>query len=148
MDDTSPGRVLGVDLGLKRTGLAVSDELRLTTRALPNRIPKSRAEDVEFLLGLCEELGVREIVVGYPLLPQSGEEGPMARRARGFSEALAQLAAARGQDVEVHLVDERGTSVEAAHRLAHGSMQRGRRRAALDGEVARLLIEQFVSAIR
>ena len=42
-------KVLGIDLGIKKTGLAVSDELGIATRALPNLIPKSRQEDIEFL---------------------------------------------------------------------------------------------------
>ncbi|MEI6805258.1 MAG: RuvX/YqgF family protein, partial [Myxococcaceae bacterium] len=65
-------RILGVDLGLKRTGLAVSDELLITTRALPILTPKSRAEDIAHILKLCEDLEVTQVLIGYPLLIQSG----------------------------------------------------------------------------
>lgn len=138
-------RVLGVDLGLKRTGLAVSDELRMTTRALANLTPKSRAEDVAHLVALCVELKVGDVVVGYPTLPRSGEEGPMARRARGFSEVLREALLPHG--VRVHLVDETGTSKTAARRLVESGIKRSRRKAALDSEAARLLIEHFVADV-
>lgn len=135
--------MLGVDLGLKRTGLAVSDELRLTTRALPTLTPGSRAQDIDHLVALCDELDVADVVVGHPTLPRSGEEGVMARRARGFADALRETLASRG--VGVHLVDERGTSKEAAARLIETGVKRSRRKAALDGEAARVMIETFVA---
>lgn len=136
------GRVLGVDLGLKRTGLAISDELRMTTRALENLTPKSRAEDVAYLVALTSQLEVTDVVVGYPSLPRSGDEGPMAKRARGFAEVLREALLPEG--VRVHLVDETGTSLLAAKRLAESGIKRSKRKAALDSEAARVLIEHWV----
>ncbi len=133
------GRILGVDLGLKRTGLAVSDELWISSRALPYLNPKSRLEDIRYLLKLCEELEIRYVLIGYPVLPQSGQEGLMAKRARGFFEALKQHIP---DTVEVLLLDESYTSVEALERL-------GQQKAIakqLDGESARILIENFIHA--
>ncbi len=140
------GRVLGVDLGLKRTGLAVSDELRMTTRALENLTPRSRAEDVASLVALAGELLVTDVVVGYPALPRSGDEGPMAKRARGFAEVLGAALAPAG--VRVHLVDEAGTSLLAAKRLVESGVKRSKRKAALDSEAARVLIEHWVEEQR
>lgn len=142
-DTDSPGRVLGVDLGLKRTGLAVSDELRLTTRALPNLTPGSRAEDVAYLVSVCQELDVRDVVIGHPVMPRSGEEGPMARRARGFAETLQASLEAHALPARVHLLDERGSSLDAARRLAESGVRRSQRKQALDGEAARVLVEEF-----
>jgi putative Holliday junction resolvase len=133
---------LGVDLGLKRTGLAVSDDLRITTRRLETFAPKSRAEDVEKLRALCEELEVTEVVIGHPTLPRSGEEGPMAKRCRGFADALRDAVAPAG--VAVHLVDERYSSSEASERLVAEGVKKGQRKALLDSEAARVLIEWFV----
>lgn len=137
------GRVLGVDLGLKRTGLAVSDELRVTTRALDNLTPASRASDVAYLKRLCSELEVVDVVIGHPSLPKSGDEGAMAKRARGFADALQ--TAVDGLGVRVHLVDEAYTSKEAAARLVASGVRKNKRKAALDSEVARLLVERFVA---
>ncbi|MBH1988674.1 MAG: Holliday junction resolvase RuvX [Myxococcaceae bacterium] len=126
-------RILAVDLGIKRTGIAVSDERHLTTRALPTRIPQSRLEDIEHLFSLCRDLEVKIVLIGYPLLPQSREEGPMAKRARGFFETMLRL---NQQDLDILLVDETYTSLEAARRI--GS------RKPLDGESARILIETYL----
>lgn len=128
-------RILGVDLGIKRTGLAISDELRITTRALPILTPKSRAEDIAYLLKLCEELEIHQILIGYPLLPQSGQEGFMAKRAKGFFEALKQEAP---KNLDIFLIDESYTSQEAAFRTGQHKH--------LDSESARILIENFIHA--
>lgn len=144
--DKKRERVLGVDLGLKRTGLAVSDELWLTTRALPNLSPKSRAEDIAVLLELSAELEVGVVVIGYPLMPESEQEGPMARRARGFAEALRLTAAQSGQALEVALQDERLSSKSAAKRLAESGMAQKKRRQELDSEAARILIEEYIAS--
>ena len=138
-------RVLGVDLGLKRTGLAVCDELRMTTRALPNLTPRSRAQDVQFLVEQCRALDVRDVVIGHPVMMQSADEGPMAKRARGFAEALQAGLTAAGLPVRVHLVDERGSSKRALERLVESGTKRGDRKAFLDGEAARVLIEEFIA---
>lgn len=140
-------RVLGVDLGLQRTGLAVSDELGLTTRGLPNLTPRSRKEDVDFLVGVVEGEGVVDVVIGLPLLP-SGDESPMSKRARGFAAALDDALKAKGVNAGVHLVDERGTSKQAALRLVESDVKKSRRKELLDAEAARLLIEDFLARPR
>jgi putative Holliday junction resolvase len=142
------GRVLGVDLGLQRTGLALSDELGLSTRGLPNLTPRSRKQDVDFLVGLCREHDVVDVAVGLPLLPVSGDESPMSRRARGFALALEDGLTTAGLDVKVHLVDERGTSKEAAARLVASEVKKSRRKELLDSEAARLLVEDVLARRR
>ena len=139
-------RVLGVDLGLKRTGLAVSDELGLTARALPNLTPKSRAEDVAFLVEQIAELEVSDVVIGLASLPRSGDAGPMAKRAQGFAAALESALREAGAlaQVKVHLVDESYSSIRASERLVESGVKRSTRKEALDGEVARGLVLDFV----
>lgn len=131
------GRILGIDLGLKRTGLAVSDELWISTRALPNLIPKSRMQDIVFLLNLCLKLEIKFLLIGYPLLPKSLQEGKMAKRARGFYNALCEQLPC---ELSAFLIDETFSSIEARERLKS-------KRAclkSLDGESARILIETFI----
>jgi putative Holliday junction resolvase len=139
------GRVLGVDLGLKRTGLALSDELLLTARALPNLTPRSRAEDVAFLLALCSDNDVDDVVIGLASL-RSGDDSMMAKRARGFADALQAALAAADRATRVHLVDESGSSKAAAARLVESGTKKKQRKAALDAEVARGLVLDFVAA--
>lgn len=118
---------------MKRTGLAICDELRLTIRALPVLIPKSRREDIDRILALCAEWSVGLVLIGYPVLPQSSEEGVMAKRARGFYEAMRE----RYTDIEIELVDEHLSSVEAAKRIGHLGQS-------IDGESACILIEDYI----
>ena len=138
-------RVLGIDLGLKRTGLAVSDELGLTARALPNLQPKSRAEDVAFLADQIAELEIGNVVIGLASL-RSGDPGSMAKRAQGFAKALEELLAARSIACRVHLVDESYSSKRAAARLVESGVKRAKRKEALDGEVARGLVLDFIAS--
>lgn len=139
--------MLGVDLGLQRTGLALSDELGLTTRGLDNLTPRSRAEDVAFLVQLIAAEEVVDVVIGLPLLP-SGDESPMSKRARGFAAALELALADRGVAAIVHLIDERGSSKAAAQRLVDSDVKKSKRKALLDSEAARLLIEEHVAGRR
>ena len=146
MNDKALGRVLGVDLGLKRTGLALSDEFRITIRALPNLTVKSRKEDIAFLVDTIRDWEVVHVVIGHPILPQSEEEGPMAKRARGFAAALAEALSVADLPAQIHLLDERGSSQRAAARLVASGVRKKNRKAALDGETARILVEEFCLA--
>ena len=136
--------MLGIDPGIKRTGLAVSDPLGISVRALETLAPKSRAEDVAHVIALCRELEVEALVVGHPRLPKSGDEGGMARRARGFAQAIHAALCDAGLPSAVHLVDEGGTSIAASSRLVASGVRKSRRKAALDSEAARLLVEMFL----
>jgi len=137
-------RVLGVDLGLRRTGLAVSDELGISVRALDNLTPKSRANDIEYLMKLCQELGVAHIVIGYAMREEKEGPAPMAIRASRFSEALQIEIKKRQLSLKVHLIDESYSSKLAAKRLVLSDIPKKRRKEALDSEVARILVEDFL----
>ncbi|MDP2344566.1 MAG: Holliday junction resolvase RuvX [Deltaproteobacteria bacterium] len=147
MTNSPRGRVLGIDLGLQRTGLALSDELGLSTRGLPNLTPRSRAQDVAFLIELCRSEAVVDVVVGLPLMP-SGDESPMSKRARGFAAALETAIAAEALAVSVHLIDERGSSKAAAARLVESEIKKSKRKELLDSEAARVLVEDLLARRR
>jgi len=128
------GRVLGIDLGMARTGLAISDELGVSVRALENLTPKSRAEDVAFLVALCREHDVKHVLVGVP------PHGPMHKRAQGFAAALASALRDAPLEAVVHTVDEDRSSIDASARLVESGTKKTERKAALDGEAARGLV--------
>jgi putative Holliday junction resolvase len=138
-----PGRVLGLDWGTKRIGIAVSDpEARLAFPAgcLVSRGPES---DLEALCSLVKEREITRIVVGLPI-HMDGRTGPEAEAARRFAEALAQ---ATGLPVEMQ--DERWTTREAELALptSGGSKRRrGRRRerGALDAAAATILLRTYL----
>ena len=134
-------RVLGVDLGSKRIGLALSDELRFLASShsvLPSR---GRAQDARAVAQVAREVGAGTIVLGLPL-SLSGEEGPQAEKARRFGDALAK------QGLEVHFWDERLTTLEAQRYLRDAGMRRAKRAATIDAAAAAVLLQSYLDARR
>lgn len=132
------GRVLALDLGAKRVGVAVSDETRLVVRPLP----ALRRTNWKQLLGdaaaLCGELDVREVVVGLPLR-LDGSEGDAAADARRTAEGLAQ-----SLGLSVRLQDERLTSFAAEEALRAEGLSREEIKRRVDSEAAAIILRDFL----
>lgn len=133
-------RVLAIDFGERRIGLAVSDEsglLAVPVGVLPRR---SDARAVEDVLAAAREREAGLLVVGLPLRPGGGGESPFAARARSFARKLA---AASKLKVELH--DEALTSAAAESALRAAGLSRERRSDALDAEAAAELLRDWLS---
>jgi putative Holliday junction resolvase len=128
-------RVLGVDYGTKRVGLAVSDALRLT--ASPHSVV-SPSSIVDVVANLVKELGIGTIVVGLPT-GLSGGEGASASEARRLAE---ELGTATG--VEVVLLDERFTSRMADQKLIESGKTRRARRETVDKVAAAIILQDYL----
>jgi putative Holliday junction resolvase len=122
-------RVLGLDVGERRVGIAISDPTGTVARPLQALVRGSREEDFAAIAALVVEHDVGLVVVGRPL-SLDGTEGPQARRVARYAEALA----AR---LPVRLVswDERFTTVEAEEILRQSRSKREMRRARTAGEL-------------
>lgn len=122
-------RVLGLDVGERRVGIAISDPTGTVARPLQALVRGSREEDFAAIVALVVEHDVGLVVVGQPL-SLDGTEGPQARRVARYAEALA----AR---LPVQLVswDERFTTVEAEEILRQSRSKREMRRARTAGEL-------------
>lgn len=136
------GRILAVDYGRKRIGLAISDDLRLTARPLKILQHTNRRDDLRRLRALVRENQVRRIVVGYPV-HLNGEQGDMAREAARFAARLK-----KELGVPVELVDERLTSWEARDFLRRPSPSGRRRDRASDDIAAAILLRDYLSRCR
>lgn len=135
-----PVRVLAVDFGEKRVGLAVSDasgEVVVPVGVLARRNDAQAAADVS---AAARERDVELLVVGLPIR-SGGGESPFATRARRFAGRLAALS---GLPVELH--GEALTSLAAEGTLREAGLPRGRRAAALDAEAAAELLRDFLSS--
>jgi putative Holliday junction resolvase len=143
-----PKRVLGADLGLQKTGLALSDELGVSVRALETFKTKSRKEDIAKIVTVVRDNDIEAVVIGYPILPDSKDEGMMAKRARGFSEALQDALIDEELDVAVFLEDETGSTNEAAKRLAKSEVKKSKRKGMRDSEAARIIVERFLDRVQ
>lgn len=106
-----PGRVLAIDYGRKRLGLAVSDETQTLARPLRTLERKNRAADLKRLREIAREQQARRIVVGHPLRVDA-TRGAMAAEAERFAKRVG-----KHLGLPVELVDERLTSWEAEHIL-------------------------------
>ena len=115
-------RILGVDLGHKRIGLAVTDEagaIAFPAGALDSR---GRKKDLARLRAMIQERGIERAVVGLPL-HLDGRRGPEAENAVAFARELAKVAG-----IPVDTLDERWTSNEAERVLAAGGRPTRKRR--------------------
>ncbi len=134
---TLPGKVLAVDYGTRRVGLALSDSARRI--ALPYRTLAAGPRLIEEIAAIVEEEGVVAVVVGLPI-GLSGQETPRTREVRAFAEKLrARLG------LPVHLVDERLTSLEAERRLREAGRKPSREKHRVDQVAAMLILEQFLA---
>lgn len=131
-------RVLAVDPGSRRVGIAVSDPTGTIAQPLPTVAAEPYETLVSRLAALAGEKEAARIVVGLPRR-LDGSYGPEAKAARELAAALRQ---ASGLPVE--LVDERLTTVAAERAMISGGMKRARRRATIDGVAATLLLQSHL----
>ena len=132
-----PGRVLGLDLGDVRIGVAISDPER--RMAVPMGTVRTGAPaDLRAIAELVREHDVVLVVVGLPLR-LSGERGSAAAKAEGFADALRAVL-----DVPVVLQDERLSTVEAERALREGGVSGPARRAVVDRSAATVILQAYL----
>jgi putative pre-16S rRNA nuclease len=140
-----PRRVLAVDYGRKRIGLALSDELGLTAQPLTTLVRVNRQTDLRRLREACRAHGVAHIIVGHPL-HMTGEAGEMASEAARFAARLE-----KETGIGVELVDERLTTWEAKQTVAEtrsSASSKKRRREPLDDVAAAVLLRDYLERTR
>jgi putative holliday junction resolvase len=128
-------RILAIDYGRKRIGLALSDDLGLTAQPLATLSRTNRQEDVRRLRAICREHAVAHIIVGHPL-HIGGEAGDMADEAARFSARLK-----KDLGIDTELYDERLTSWEARQTV---SETKAKRRGSLDDVAAAILLRDYL----
>ena len=131
-------RVLGLDVGERRIGVALSDPLRLTAQRLMVLERSGGRADVDAVCALIAKHQVAAVVVGLPLTLR-GTHGPQAQRAASFAQALRRQSA-----VSVHLVDERLTTVQGERALLATGTLRRRRKRLIDQVAAQLILQQYL----
>ncbi|HEY8205448.1 MAG TPA: Holliday junction resolvase RuvX [Pyrinomonadaceae bacterium] len=132
-----PGRLLAVDLGAKRVGVAVCDELRLTVRPLMTIERRSWKNLLKQVAEQIERLGVAGLVIGLPV-NMDGSEGAASAEVRRLAENFR-----RSLSVPVYLQDERLTTEEAKSRISNSTRQSD-----VDAEAAAVILQDFLSQAR
>ncbi len=135
-----PGKLLGIDYGIKIIGLATCDTLGLVARPHGLLKRKSKKEDFARIAALVQELGIVEIICGVPIPPPDYEGYALADTVRLWASRLAAVV-----PVPVRLWDEALTSQEAAHLLDEaGSRPRDR----IDDAAAAVILQDYLEALR
>lgn len=131
-------RVMGIDLGEKRIGIAVSDLLGITAQGVET-YTRTGQGDAKYIAHKAKELGAQTIVAGLPL-NMNGSEGPSAQKARAFMSEVEKLG------LKVVFQDERLTTVSAERTLLEADMSRKKRRQVIDKVAAVYILRAYLDA--
>ncbi|HHY40738.1 MAG TPA: Holliday junction resolvase RuvX [Syntrophaceticus sp.] len=132
-------RILGIDMGSKRIGVAVSDELGITAHALTTIKRKNNKEDLSAVCALIEEYGVQEVVIGFPK-HLDGRPSEEASSYVAFGEKIHEKTG-----ITVTYWDERLTTIEAERALLEGDVRRRKRKQLIDRVAACLILENYLA---
>ena len=134
------GRVLGLDLGTRRIGVALSDPTATVAAPLQTIAHTALPKDLAAVAALARAHAVGRIVIGWPR-NMDGSVGPAARRAEAFAQALRRLV-----EVPVDLWDERLSTAAAERALIESDARRDHRRAVRDRVAAALIVQAYLDA--
>ena len=133
-------RIMGLDVGERRIGVALSDTLGLTAQRLTVLTRQNALADAKTIGVLAAQHGVETIVVGLPLTMR-GEQGTQAKRVTSFVETLR-----RNTAVPIQWMDERLTTVQGERALLETGASRRKRKQVIDQVAAQLILQQFLDA--
>lgn len=131
-------RIMGLDLGEKTIGVALSDPMGMIARGVEVIKRKTMEEDVKYLFALLQEYEVEKIVLGLPL-NMNNTEGPGAKMARDFGRKLT-----FETGVPVVFWDERLTTVAAEKILLEADMSRAKRKKVIDKMAAVFILQNYL----
>ena len=142
MDQDAAPRFMGLDVGNRRIGVAISDGLGLTAQPVLTLTRKTPREDLRSLARLVRRHGCQGIVVGNPL-HLSGDQSRQAEKTQAFAQLLADET-----HLPVHLWDERLTTTEAHRILYESGKPRSEHRKVVDQVAAVLILQGFLDSQR
>ncbi len=134
------GRLLALDVGEKRVGVALCDETQTLARPLLTLQRASKKEDFAKIVTLCREHSIEKVIIGLPKTLR-GEEGPQAQRVRRYAlELQAAL------NLPIDFWDERYSSVDAQERLALAG-RKPRAKGEIDSAAAAIILQEYLDAL-
>ena len=135
------GRIIALDVGDVRIGVAVSDPTGTIAQPLEVYRRVGFGPDSRYVKALCEKYGTSQVLLGLPL-NMDGSLGPQAQKAQAFGKVL------EDGGLEVFYQDERMTTVTAEHVLISGSVRREDRKLYVDKLAAAVILEQWLASQR
>ena len=133
-------RIMALDVGTKRIGVAMSDELFLTAQGADTIYRISLDADLAKIKKVAGDNGVGEIVVGLPI-NMNGTHGPKAKEAAEFMDSLTKVVT-----MPVHMWDERLTTVQAQNVLLEADVSRAKRKKSIDKLAAQFILQSYLDS--
>jgi len=131
-------RILGIDLGEKRIGVSISDELGITAQGLPTIISKTENENIANIKNIIGQYNIEKIVFGLPI-NMNGTLGPQAKKAMEFAEIIKNLC-----KISIEMEDERLSTSSAQRVLIKGNRSRKKRKKVIDKMSAIIILQTFL----
>ena len=133
-------RILGLDVGTKRIGVALSDELFITAQGMDTIYRQEPSRDLEVIRNIVKDNGVGEVVVGLPL----NMDGSYSAKTKEVVEFMDSLA--KAVDVPVKTWDERLTTVAAERVLLAADVSRAKRKRVTDKLAAQVILQGYLDS--
>lgn len=134
-------RILGLDVGEKTIGVAISDPLGWTAQGITTIIRKGKKQDIEEISKICKEYGVESLVVGLPK-NMNGTVGPQGEKMIGFCDFLSE-----NLNLPIKLWDERLTTVAAHRAMLEADLSRSKRKKIVDKIAATYILQGYLDSI-
>jgi putative Holliday junction resolvase len=131
-------RIMGLDIGDKTIGVAVSDPMLITAQGLKTIKRENIKKDIDEIINLIREYNITKIVIGLPK-NMNNTIGPQGEKVLSFVDKLKEKV-----DVEIHLQDERLTTVAAEKTLIEGNMSRKKRKKVIDMVAATYILQTYL----
>ncbi|MCK9443010.1 MAG: Holliday junction resolvase RuvX [Tissierellaceae bacterium] len=131
-------RIMGLDIGDKTIGVAVSDVLKITAQGITTIRRESKAKDFAALDGIIKEYNIKKIVIGLPI-NMNGTLGPQGEKTKSLGEKIKNKF-----KIEVIYEDERLTTVAAERALIEGDMRREKRKGVIDKVAAVFILQTYL----
>ena len=140
-------RALGLDVGSKTIGVAVTDEANIAAHPLTVLERMGNVKDARVIAALCTEHAISDVVIGMPF-ELSGRVGLRARRVQELIAAVRPELAALAAAPQIHEQDERFTTAQAQRVLIEADMSRQKRKGVIDQQAAALILQGWMDAHR
>jgi|SRR3989339_302952 len=138
MEQVSTMRILGIDYGEKRIGMAVSDPLGITAQGLPTIERTNIQDDLQKILNVVREKEVGEIVVGLP----KNMNNSLGEKAQAVLNFVALLK--KDINIPINVIDERLSTVRANRAMLEGDLSRKKRKSRVDMIAAQLILQDYL----
>ena len=142
-----PGKLLGVDFGDKRTGLAISNDMRTLASGITQISVGGMQKTAAAVAEVAKERGVVGVVVGLPV-NMDGSHGPRAQHAEKFAGLLSERLTDLGVDISVVMQDERMTTMAASRYLNETDTKGAKRKGVIDTLSAEIILQNALDKLR